>query len=158
MTAHPGRRSSRSLGASQMPTLPDSARALIDSGVSAHLITINEDGTPQVSLVWAGIEDGEICVGSLTPRLKLRNARRDPRVAISFESPERDALGLNYYLVVSGTARITEGGAPELVSSLATRRLAPGTRFPRGENHPPGWVMRIAPARWHGYGPWVANV
>lgn len=140
------------------PTLPESARALIDSGASAHLVTINPDGSPQVSLVWAGIEDEEICVGSLTPRQKLRNVRRDPRVAISFESPERDRLGLNLYLVVIGRARVTEGGAPELVSMLAKRRLAPGTKFPRGDQNPPGWVMRIAPERWRGYGPWCGNL
>jgi PPOX class probable F420-dependent enzyme len=141
-----------------MATLPDSACALVDSGASAHLVTINPDGTPQITLVWAGMEDGEICVGSITPRQKLRNVRRDPRVAISFESPERDRLGLTFYLVVNGTARITEGGAPEFVSRLAERRLPAGTRFPRGEDHPPGWIMRITPERWRGYGPWVENV
>src|ERR1700753_758148 len=99
-----------------MAALPESAVALIESGASAHMVTLNRDGTPQVSLVWAGMEDGEICVGSLTPRQKLKNVRRDPRVAISFESPGHDGLGLSFYLVVSGTARITEGGAPELVS------------------------------------------
>jgi len=138
--------------------LPESAIALIDSGASAHMVTLNRDGSPQVSLVWAGVEDGEICVGMLTPRQKLHNVRRDPRVAISFESPERDATGLTYYLVVRGTARVTEGGSAELVSRLATRRLPPGTKFPRGDTHPPGWIIRITPERWHGYGPWAGNV
>lgn len=138
--------------------LPASAQALIESSASAHLVTINPDGSPQVSLVWAGIEDGEICIGSITPRQKLRNVRRDARVAISWESSERDALGLSLYLVVNGTARITEGGAPELVSDLARRRLPPGTVFPRGTDHPPGWIMRVRPDRWRGYGPWVENL
>jgi PPOX class probable F420-dependent enzyme len=141
-----------------MRTLPASAVALIDSGASAHMVTINRDGSPQVSLVWAGVDDGEICVGMLTPRQKLHNVRRDPRVAISFESPEHDRTGLSYYLVVTGTARVTEGGSAELVSKLAKRRLAPGTRFPRGDRHPPGWIIRIAPERWRGYGPWADNV
>jgi PPOX class probable F420-dependent enzyme len=141
-----------------MPVLPESAAELIDSDVSAHLVTINPDGTPQISLVWAGMEDGEICVGSITPRQKLHNVRRDPRVAVSFESHEHDRTGLSFYLVVMGTARITEGGAAEFVSKLAKRRLAPGTKFPRGENHAPGWIMRIKPERWRGYGPWVENV
>jgi PPOX class probable F420-dependent enzyme len=138
-------------------TLPESAVALIDSGASAHMVTINRDGSPQVSLVWAGVEDGEICVGMLTPRQKLHNVRRDPRVAISFESSEHDRTGLTYYLVVSGIARVTEGGSAELVSKLAKRRLEPGTKFPRGEKHPPGWIIRITPERWHGYGPWAGN-
>jgi PPOX class probable F420-dependent enzyme len=138
-------------------TLPDSAIALIDSGASAHMVTINRDGSPQVSLVWAGVEDGEVCVGMLTPRQKLHNVRRDPRVAISFESPERDRTGLSYYLVVTGTARVTEGGSAALVSKLGERRLPPGTKFPRGDDHPPGWIIRVTPERWRGYGPWADN-
>src|ERR1700753_820614 len=114
--------------------LPVSAKDLIDSGANVHLATINRDGTPQLSMVWAGIENGEICVGSLTRRQKLRNVERDPRVSLSIESPERDRLGMNYYLVVSGTARRTEGGAPELVTELAKRRLPAGTKFPRGDD------------------------
>ena len=138
--------------------LPVSAKDLIDSGANVHLATINRDGTPQLSMVWAGIEDGEICVGSLTRRQKLRNVERDPRVSLSIESPERDRLGMNYYLVVSGTARLTEGGAPELVTELAKRRLPAGTKFPRGDDNPPGWIMRITPERWRGYGPWSDNI
>jgi PPOX class probable F420-dependent enzyme len=138
--------------------LPDSAVALIESGASAHMVTINRDGSPQVSLVWAGMEDGEICVGMLTPRQKLHNVRRDPRVAISWESPEADRTGLSLYLVVTGVARITEGGSADLVSRLAKRRLPEGTVFPRGTGHPPGWIIRVTPERWRGYGPWAGNL
>jgi PPOX class probable F420-dependent enzyme len=140
-----------------MVTLPDSAVALIESGASAHMVTLNRDGSPQLSLVWAGMEDGEICVGMLTPRQKLHNVRRDPRVALQWESPETDPAGLTYYLVVMGTARVTEGGSADLVRRLATRRLPAGTKFPRGDSHPPGWIIRVKPERWRGYGPWAGN-
>jgi PPOX class probable F420-dependent enzyme len=138
--------------------LPDSAKALLDSDANVHLVTINPDGSPQASMVWAGMDGEEICIGSITMRQKLKNVRRDPRVTLSIESPEHDRSGLDFYLVVIGTARLVEGGAPELVSSLAKRRLPEGTQFPRGTDHPPGWVMRITPERWRGYGPWVDNV
>jgi PPOX class probable F420-dependent enzyme len=141
-----------------LATLPDSAKALIDSGANVHLVTVNPDGSPQASMVWAGMIDDEICVGALTPRQKIHNIRRDPRVTLSIESPERDRLGLSEYLVVIGTARVTEGGAHEFISMLAKRRLPEGTRFPRGEDKAPGWIMRITAARWRGYGPWSENV
>jgi PPOX class probable F420-dependent enzyme len=140
--------------------LPQSALGLIESGAHGHLVTINPDGSPQISMVWVGVEGGELCVAALTPRQKLRNVRRDPRVAISFESPqvdaagERGAGGLRYYLAVRGTARVTEGGAPELLQRLARVYLGPEVKFPPGDAPPPGWIMRIAPERWHGYGPW----
>jgi PPOX class probable F420-dependent enzyme len=139
-----------------MVDLPGPARDLIESGVNAHLATINPNGTPQLSLVWSTIEDGEICVASLTrtTRQKLENVRRDPRVVLEYESRERDEIGMSYYLVVRGRARLTEGGAPELLRRIAPRHLVPGAPFPRGDDPPAGWVMRIAPERWTGYGPW----
>jgi PPOX class probable F420-dependent enzyme len=139
-----------------MIELPDSAVELIESGVHAHLATINPDGRPQVTMVWSTVEAGEICIGNVTHHLrqKLRNIRRDPRVAVSYESPERDELGLSYNIVVYGSARLTEGGAPELVGRLAQRYLHAGVKFPRGDSPPAGWVVRIAPERWYGYGPW----
>lgn len=135
--------------------LPSSALALIDSGVHAHLATISADGRPQLSMVWSAVQDGEICIASLTPRQKLRNIERDARVSIAYESPEHDdQQGLNYYLVVEGLARVTAGGAPELLRAIAPRYLAPGVKFPRGDDPPTGWIIRVAPTRWRGYGPW----
>ncbi len=141
-----------------MATLPDSAKALVNSGANVHLVTLNRDGSPQVSMVWAGMVDDEICVGAITPRQKIHNIRRDPRVTLSIESPDHDRLGLSQYLVVIGNARVTEGGAPEFISMLAERRLPPGTKFPRGDDNAPGWIMRITAERWRGYGPWCGNV
>jgi PPOX class probable F420-dependent enzyme len=138
--------------------LPDSAKSLIESDANVHLVTLNRDGSPQISMVWAGMIDNEICVGSITPRQKLDNVRRDPRVTLSIEAPEHDHLGLSQYLVVVGVARITDGGAPEFISMLASRRLPAGTKFPRGDDHDPGWIMRITAERWRGYGPWCGNV
>jgi PPOX class probable F420-dependent enzyme len=141
--------------------LPDSAIELIRSGAHGHLVTINPDGSPQVSMVWVGVEGDELWIPSLTPRRKLDNVRRDPRVAVSFESPDHDVAGergsggLRLYLAVRGTARVTDGGGPELLQRLAATYLGPGVKFPPGDDPPPGWIMRITPARWHGYGPWT---
>lgn len=139
-----------------MVELPRSAIELIESGVHAHLATINPDGWPQMTMVWSTMEDGEICIGSVTHHLrqKLRNVARDPRVTLSYESPGHDEVGLTHNIVIYGRGRLTAGGAPELVGRLAPRYLRPGVRFPRGDNPPQGWVMRVAPERWYGYGPW----
>ena len=144
-----------------MARLPQSALALVESGAHGHLATVNADGSPQLSVVWVGVEDDELCVAALTERLKLRNVRRDPRVAVTFESPESDvagergAGGLRYFLGVKGTARVTEGGAPELLQQLARRYLGPDVRFPPMPDPPPGFVVRIEPQRLGGIGPWA---
>ncbi len=68
-----------------MATLPDSARELIESGALAHLVTLNADGSPQVTCVWMGIEGDELVCAHLPRHQKVRNMERDPRVVVSFE-------------------------------------------------------------------------
>lgn len=135
--------------------LPDSARELLESDALAHLVTMNEDGSPQVSIVWVGIEDGEIVCAHLPRNRKVRNIERDGRVALSVEGDSVSDMGLREYLVVYGTARITEGGAPELLNRLAQTYLGEGSDFPPMADPPPGYVTRIAPERLAGVGPWA---
>ncbi len=136
--------------------LPDSARELIASGALAHLVTLNKDGSPQVSCVWMGIEDDELVSGHLPEHQKVRNVRRDPRVVVTFEGTRVRPPGLKEYLVVHGRARVTEGGAPELLQRLAHVYLGPDVKFPPMPDPPPGYITRIAVERVGGVGPWVS--
>ena len=135
--------------------LPESARATLESGRLAHLVTLNRDGSPQVSCVWVGLEGDEIVSGHLRDQQKLRNVRADPRVSLSIEGTELQPPGLLQYLVVHGRARITEGGAPEVLQAHARRYLGPGVRFPPMDEPPSGYVLRITPERLGGVGPWT---
>lgn len=139
-----------------MADLPPEARELIESDQLAHLVTLNPDGSPQLTAVWVGIEDGEIVSGHMVQRRKLDNVRRDPRVVLSIESTTTNPIGLREYLVVHGTGRVTEGGAADLLQRLAHVYMGPDTEFPpasvRGE---PGFILRIKPERLGGVGPWA---
>jgi PPOX class probable F420-dependent enzyme len=138
-------------------TLPESARAIVESGRLAHLVTLNRDGSPQVSCIWVGLDGDEIVSGHLfATQQKFRNIGRDPRVTLSIEGAEIQQPGLLQYLVVYGRARLTEGGAPELLQLLAHRYLGPDVRFPPMPDPPPGVVLRIAVERIGGVGPWAA--
>jgi PPOX class probable F420-dependent enzyme len=135
--------------------IPDEARELLESDALAHLVTIEPDGRPQVSCVWVGVEgDEEIVFASIGPRRKLDNIRRDPRVTLSVEGTRTNAIGLREYLVVHGTARIEEGGAPELLQHLAYTYVGPDVKFPPMDDPPPGVVARITAERFGGMGPW----
>jgi PPOX class probable F420-dependent enzyme len=139
-----------------MVTIPDSARKVIESGRLAHLVTTNKDGSPQVTIVWVGTDGDELVTAHFGDYQKLRNVRRDNRLALSIETDESNAAGLTQYLVVYGRACITEGGAAELLQQLAYKYIGPGVKFPPGDNHPPGYVMHITPERFSGIGPWAA--
>src|SRR5882724_4759396 len=98
--------------------IPQSIRELVATGPLAHLTTINPDGSPEVTVVWVGIDRGkdsgndEFVIGHLGMYKKIQNIRRDPRVALSMLGPNTNAQKLREYLVVYGSARITEGEAP----------------------------------------------
>jgi PPOX class probable F420-dependent enzyme len=135
--------------------LPESARAVLESNALGHLVTLGPDGSPQVTIVWVGLDGDEIVSGHLAAHQKVRNIRNDGRVVLSVETPKINEMGLQEYLVIYGTARITEGGAPELLQRLAHTYLGPDVKFPPMDNPPPGFVTRIAVDRVAGVGPWV---
>ncbi len=132
-------------------------REALESGRLAHLVTLNADGSPQVTIIWVGLEGDEIVSGHLMDSHKLRNVRRDPRVVLSMQAQGRNEIGLDHYLVVHGHARVTEGGAPEKLQELAHVYLGPDVRFPPFDGPPPGYVLRIAPRRVMGVGPWAGS-
>lgn len=138
-----------------MGALPDSARAVLESDALAHLVTLNRDGSPQVSVIWVGVEGDDVVSAHLREQQKLRNIRRDPRVALTLETQATNPLGLREYLVVHGRARIEEGGAPELLQELARTYLGPGVAFPPMPDPPPGFRLRITVDRLGGIGPWA---
>jgi PPOX class probable F420-dependent enzyme len=131
------------------------AREVLESDGLAHFVTLNADGSPQVTCVWVGLEGDEIVSGHLGRWQKVRNIERDPRVALSIEAKGTNELGMQEYLVVHGHARIEEGGAPELLQRLARTYIGPDVDFPPMPNPPPGFVTRITVERLGGVGPWA---
>jgi PPOX class probable F420-dependent enzyme len=139
-----------------VPTpLTAAVREALEAGHLAHLVTLDAAGGPHVSIVWVGLDGDEVVCAHLDPgQKKLRNVARDGRVAVSMETGGRNEFGLDHYLVVYGTARVTEGGAPELLQRLARVYLGPDVRFPPMPDPPPGVVLRISVDRVAGVGPW----
>ncbi len=84
---------------------------------------------------------------------KVANIRRDPRVSLSIEA-DGNQMGMQNYIVVDGTARVTEGGAAELLQRLAHRYVGPDTKFPPMADPPPGFIIRVTPTKVRGMGPW----
>jgi PPOX class probable F420-dependent enzyme len=128
---------------------------VLESDGLAHLVTLNADGSPQVTIVWVGLDGDNIVSAHLGERQKLRNVRRDSRVALSIETQKTNEHGLREYLVIHGRATVEEGGAPELLQRLAHTYLGPEVTFPPMPDPPPGFLLRIAVERVGGVGPWA---
>jgi hypothetical protein len=104
-----------------------------------------------------GLDGDELVAGHLMRQQKLRNIERDARVVASFEGTRVHPPGLKEYLVVHGRARITEGGAPELLQRLAHVYLGPDVDFPPMPDPPPGYVTHVEIERVTGVGPWAGR-
>ena len=139
--------------------LEDHARALIGSGADATLVTLNPDGSPHVSVVWVAVHptangDDELVTAHLGEHKKVRNIRRDNRVALTVLSTDRSGP-MTPYLSVYGTARVEEGGAPELLRELAKTMIGHDAKFPPTDDPPPGFITHIRIGRIGGMGPWA---
>ena len=64
-------------------TLSEGVKKLFQGPNFAHLATLMPDGSPQVTVVWVDLDGDRILVNTAEGRIKPRNVRRDPRVAIS---------------------------------------------------------------------------
>jgi PPOX class probable F420-dependent enzyme len=135
--------------------LPSALRDLVASGPLAHLSTVNADGSPQVSVIWVGLDGDDLVSGHMQRYAKLRNIERDPRVVLSFEAPrDRDAF-LNPYAVLHARAAVepSDQGAWDLLDSLTEVYLGAGKSFPAPKG--PGFIIRYRVERIGGVGPWA---
>ncbi len=122
-----------------------------------HVATIDRDGTPHVTLAWAGVDGDEIVMATFfnLGQRKLRNISRDPRVVVSAQAKQNPGQGLWPYAVIQGRVdRITEGGALAVMDRLAEFYIGPGQQYPM-RNVPDGLVLHIAIDRIYGQGPWA---
>jgi PPOX class probable F420-dependent enzyme len=71
-----------------MAKLTDRARELFAGPNFVFLAELMEDGSPHVSPAWVDVEGDLILVNTAVGRLKERNMRRDPRVALSISPRE----------------------------------------------------------------------
>lgn len=137
-----------------MGVIPPAVRELLGTGPLVHVVTLDPDGTPHVTLAWAGFDGDDIVMATFfnLSQRKLANVRRDPRVVLSFHAREYTGQGLWPYAVIQGRVdRITEGGALEVMDRLAAAYLGPGQRYPLREA-PEGVVLHVTVERVYGQG------
>ena len=60
-----------------------SIRSLFENKNFAFVATSMKDGSPQITPTWVDVEDNLILVNTALGRLKQKNLKRDPRIAVS---------------------------------------------------------------------------
>jgi PPOX class probable F420-dependent enzyme len=141
-----------------MSVISDRARELLGSAAPAHVVTQRIDGTPQVSVVWVGLDGDEILIGTQRGNAKVRNLQRNPQIILSILGTELVYGLLLEHLLLTGRATIDEAGPAAwlaLMDDLSQVYL--GTPFPNrggGEN---GVIIRVEVDRISGVGPWASE-
>ena len=83
----------------------DGARSFLRDNHRGVLSTFRTDGRPQLSPVTAAVdEDGRVIISTREPALKVRNLRRDPRIALAAFTDRF----FGDWVQVEGTAEIVE--------------------------------------------------
>jgi PPOX class probable F420-dependent enzyme len=133
-------------------------RELIGSGPMAHLSTVNPDGSPHVTVIWIGLDGGDVVSTHMRDNVKLRNIRRDPRVALSFDAPRESGVWINPYAVLYARATVEPSSRIwELMARHAKAYVSPDADVPAPEGAEPGFVVRYSITRVAGIGPWVTS-
>ncbi|MET9495731.1 PPOX class F420-dependent oxidoreductase [Streptomyces sp. NPDC006552] len=97
--------------------LSDELKALLDSKVFINVATIQPDGSPQVSPVWAKRDGDDVLFSTTVDRRKEQNLRRDPRVTVLVQPADNPYT----YAEIRGTAEITTEGGQELIDELSLK-------------------------------------
>jgi len=123
--------------------LDDKARKLIDGKNFGYLATVMSDGSPQVTPVWVDRDGDEIMVNTAMGRLKQKNTKRNPKVAIAI------ANASNQYEMVTVRGVVTEQkteGANEHIDKLAKKYLGKD-RYPWRSPTEKRVVLKVRPER-----------
>jgi PPOX class probable F420-dependent enzyme len=123
--------------------LSEKTRRLAQGANHAALTTLFPSGRPQTNVVWIDHDGEHLLVNSETERQKVRNVRRDPRVAVLVFDPS----DMDSWAEVRGrVVEIVEGEeARRHIDALAQKYLGvPDYPNPIGS---PRVILKIAPDR-----------
>ena len=128
-------------------TLPQSVKTLLSDKAFGHVVTLNSDGKPQLTMVWMDVDGDEVLFNTADGRKKPQNLRQDPRIIVSVQ----DRNNPQAYAIFHGKARITEEGADAHIDKLAKRFLG-ADKYPYRQPGEKRLLVRISVDRIGGFG------
>jgi PPOX class probable F420-dependent enzyme len=131
-----------------MTEIPKAYLDLFSKPAFAHLVTLMADGSPQVTPVWVDLDGNTVIVNTARGRLKDRNMKRDPRVALAVSDP---ANPYRYVQVRGRVSDITENGGDAHIDKMAKKYLNQDS-YPYRQPGEVRVVYRITPEHVQAFG------
>ncbi|MFJ1749249.1 PPOX class F420-dependent oxidoreductase [Streptomyces sp. NPDC088116] len=125
--------------------LSEQLKEVLDGPVFVNIATIQPDGSPQVSPVWAKRDGDDVLISTTVGRRKERNLRRDPRVTVVVQPADAPYT----YGEIRGAATLTTEGGQELIDELSLKYTGkPYAEFnPASGEDAERVVVRITPRK-----------
>ena len=124
-------------------------RGLLEKKALGHVITMNKNGSPQVTLVWMDVHNGKPSFNTNRARQKGRNLVRDNRVMVSVQDPDNPMM----FAVIEGTATVTDDSSLQHINSVA--RKFTGADYANLQPGEQRITVDIEVSRVTGRGPWA---
>ncbi len=129
-------------------SLPGELLDLLRGTSPCFISTVMPDGSPQLTQTWVDTDGAHILINTVDGFQKVRNIRRDPRVAVAVSDPSNPS---RYYAVRGEVLSVTSEGAAEHIERLAQRYL--GTPYPwYGGRDQRRLILTIEPHKIHSMG------
>jgi PPOX class probable F420-dependent enzyme len=106
-------------------SLPEGLVALMQQPSPCFISTTMPDGSPQLTQTWVDTDGAHILINTVEGFQKVKNIRRDPRVAVAVSDPDNPS---RYYSVRGEVLSVSREGGAEHIEQLAQRYL--GTPYP----------------------------
>jgi len=125
--------------------IPKTHSDLFGKKAFANLATINADGSPQVTPVWIDWDGTNVLVNTAQGRVKDRNLRRNPNVALSILDPDNPYR----YLAIQGrVTKVSTDGADAHIDKMAKKYMDKDS-YPFRKATEVRVVFTIAPEKVH---------
>lgn len=99
--------------------LPQSVKNLLEDKAYGHVVTINKDGSPQITMIWMDVDGDTPQFNTAEGRVKPSNIRNNPNVIVTVQSKDDPQA----YAAIYGKATVTTEGADDQIDKLANRFL-----------------------------------
>lgn len=126
----------------------DKYRDLFDKKTFAHVATVGQDGRPQVTPVWVDFDGTHVRFNTARGRVKDRNLKRSPSIAMSVQDPENP---YRYVQLRGRVIEMTEQGADAHIDALAKKYLGQD-RYPFRQPGEQRVIVKVAPEQVQGMG------
>lgn len=129
-----------------MATIPATHADLVTTkSAFAHVATLNQDGSPQVTPVWVDYDGTHVLINTAKGRVKAKNLAREPRVALSIADPDN---AYRYIGIQGRVVEMTENGGDAHIDRMAKKYLGKDT-YPFRAPGEVRLIVKIAPDKVH---------